>query len=118
MIDPQPRWTHTSRTKLTRAYEFVRLHEDSVLGQWWCLDLDSGRVRWQAPELAPDTIVAVSEGVILATGMRSSGPTTTTAGNWAISLETGELLWTDSEGVGLLTFLWLLLRGRTGDVAP
>ena len=117
MIDSQPRWIHASKAKLTGAYDFVRVHDTAVLGRWWCRDLATGELRWETLGLAPDTIVGIGDGVIVATETRSRGPTTTAVGTWAISVDTGEVLWSRSGGVGLLRLLWMALRGRTDDLA-
>ena len=99
MIDPSPHWEFTARYSLTKRYGHVRLFPGRVLGQWFCLDRQTGRRIWERWYFRPNAVVGVSEGVVVAGGE---------SGVYGIDLDTGRLLWT-SHGAGLWgTFLRLL----------
>ncbi len=99
MIDPSPRWEFTARYSLTKRFGHVRLLPDRVIGQWFSLDRSTGRRIWERLFLRPETVVGVSERVVVASGE---------FGVYGICSDTGHLLWT-SHGAGLWgTFVRLL----------
>lgn len=100
MISPAAAWTFTARHPLVQWYGHVQLLPDRVLGQWVCVERSAGKPLWEKRYHRPNTVVGVSEGVIIASEMRSDGPWTLDFGCYAISLETGDLLWV-SHGSGL-----------------
>lgn len=111
MIIERPTWTYEARCGLRQWYGHMQLLEKRALGQWLCLDVDSGTLLWERRYHRPNTVVGVSENVIVATEMRSDGPWTLTFGGYGISLETGELLWTSHAKPrwnGFLRFLDLI----------
>jgi hypothetical protein len=94
MVHQEPAWRYKTQHSLTLGYAYVHLLANHVLGQWFCVERDTGRVLWDRPVAEADSVIGVSEGVIVATETKTSGPGTYTYGVFAISLETGELLWT------------------------
>jgi outer membrane protein assembly factor BamB len=106
MVHETPAWRYQTEHSLTLGYGHVHLLPNHVLGQWFCVERESGQVLWDSPVAEADSVVGVSEGVIIATESRMSGPGTYTYGVFAISLETGKLLWTSHfarrSGRGLL----------------
>ena len=94
MVHETPVWRYQVEHSLSLGYGHVHLLPDHVLGQWFCVQRQSGRMLWDRQVVEADSVIGVSEGVIIATEMRMSGPATYSFGVFAISLETGELLWT------------------------
>src|SRR5579862_3812035 len=94
MVHATAAWRYRAEHWLSLGYGHVHLLPDHVLGQWFCVERQSGRMRWDRPVAKADSVIGVSEGVIIASEMRMSGPATYSYGVFAISLETGELLWT------------------------
>lgn len=94
MIEPTPRWTFASRHAVTQWYGHVHLLPNCVLGQWCCLERDSGKLVWEKRFHRPNTIRAVTDEVVVASETRSDGPWAADFGCYGISMRTGELLWT------------------------
>lgn len=95
MLASKARWEATPAQGLTQWYGHVHLLERVVVGQWFAADRTDGALQWEHRHGRANTIRAISEehSVIVATEMRSDGPWTADFGCYAISLETGELLW-------------------------
>jgi len=93
MVEDEPAWRTTPQHTLTLGYDHVHLLPRHVLGQWYCLERETGKVLWEKPISKADSVAGVSEGVIIATGTWESGASTSTFGVYGISLETGEVLW-------------------------
>ena len=53
VLDPEVHWTYSSPAKLTKMYGSVQLLEECALGQWCCIDRETGRLRWEAHDLEP-----------------------------------------------------------------
>ncbi|MCL4691301.1 MAG: hypothetical protein KJ060_02160 [Candidatus Hydrogenedentes bacterium] len=105
-----PRWTASPKHGLTQWYGHVHLLRDLVVGQWFATRRTDGTLVWEQRHPRANTVRDISEanGVILATETRSDGPWTADFGCYAISLETGELLWCNhgrGAGGGLLRIL-------------
>ena len=105
MLEEKPAWSFKSKRPLTRWFEHVHLLSDRVLGYWFCLDRSSGSRLWER-RLAPDEIVGIEDGVIVANERRRLSFSSTRYGCYGISLETGKLLWT-SHASGF--WGWILL---------
>lgn len=100
MLTESPQWTFASKRPLTQWYGHVQLLSTHVLGQWFCLDRESGERKWQRRMFRPNTIDGVESGVIVAIEMRADGPWTAAFGCYGISLENGGYLWiSHGEGV-------------------
>ena len=93
MISNSPAWEFSPENELVQWYGHVDFYGDRVLGQWFCLDAKSGRLLWERSMSAPNTVIGVTDGVIVASEMQSGGPWTLNFGCYGISLETGESLW-------------------------
>ncbi len=93
MIVDKPTWQFTARDALTDWYGHVHLSDGKAVGQWFCVDLQSGRRLWEHTFEGPNTICGISDGVIVATETKSGGPWTASFGAWGISVDTGKLLW-------------------------
>lgn len=121
MVRETPAWRYQAEHSLTLGYGYIHLLPNHVVGQWFCVQRESGRVLWDRPLAEADSIVGVSEGVIIATESRTSGPGTYTYGVFAISLETGELLWTSHiakrDHRGLVETLFSAIGIDTSDYA-
>lgn len=118
MIDPQPRWQFVAKRSLTKWYGHVHLLSDRALGQWFCLERESGEWLWERSICRANSIAGIAADVIVASEMRSDGPWTADFGCYGISLTTGELLWT-SHGSGTWgIFLRILdfVPGFTNDL--
>lgn len=100
MVHETPAWRYPTQHTITLGYGYVHLLPNQVLGQWFCVERESGRVLWDRKVSAADSVIGVSEGVIIATETRMSGPGTYTYGVFAVSLDTGELLWTSHTAKG------------------
>ena len=87
-------WHFDARHHLYQWYGRVQIVGRHAVGQWFCVDLDSGRCLWERRLPRANTIRAIADGVIVASEMRSDGPWTADFGVYAIALESGELLWT------------------------
>src|SRR5689334_17848721 len=94
MVHETPAWRYSTQHTITLGHGHVHLMPHHVLGQWFCVERESGRVLWDRKVSEADSVIGVSEGVIIATETRMSGPCTYTYGVFAIALETGEMLWT------------------------
>lgn len=94
MLEPTPHWRYVSKRPLTQWYGHVHLLKDHVVGQWFCLDRESGNLNWVRTFYRPNSVEGFSGGIIVATETRSDGPWTASFGCYGISLETGRLLWT------------------------
>jgi hypothetical protein len=94
MIEPTPQWSFDAGRAVYQWYGHVRILSDRVLGQWCCLDRETGRLIWQKNFWRPNTVRGVSEGVIVASETRHDGPWIADFGCYGICLETGDLLWT------------------------
>lgn len=118
MIEPTPKWQFTAARSLTQWYGRVQLHNHHVLGQWFCLDRETGKPLWERRFHRPNTIHGVSRDVIVASEMRSDGPWMYCFGCYGISLLTGKLLWTSHRsGIwGRLLRLCDFVPGFTNDV--
>lgn len=121
MVQETPAWSYTAGHSLTLGYGNVQLLPNHVLGQWFCVERESGGALWDRPVAQAESVVGVSEGVIIATESRTSGPGTYTYGVFALSLETGELLWTShiakSDRRGLVERIFSALGVDTSDHA-
>jgi len=106
MIRKSPAWKFTSKNGLVQWYGNVNFYGDRVLGQWFCLDAKSGRLLWERRMSGPNTVVGVTNRVIIASETRSDGPWTLDFGCYGISLETGEMLW-DSKYISYPAGGWL-----------
>lgn len=93
MLMPDPTFRFRPRHSLTQWYGHVHLLDDRVVGQWFCLNRATGQCQWERTHARPNTFVGAAEGVIIASEMRSDGPWTATFGCYALSLDTGDLLW-------------------------
>ncbi len=47
MIVDKPSWRFTARDTLTDWYGHVHLVDGKAIGQWFCVDLQSGRRLWE-----------------------------------------------------------------------
>jgi len=112
MIRESPAWEFSSKNGLVQWYGNVDFYGDRVLGQWFCLDAESGRLLWERSMPAPNTVVGVTNGVIIASEMQSGGPWTLDFGCYGISLETGEMLW-DSKYLSYPADGWLSRMFKT-----
>jgi hypothetical protein len=74
-------------------YGHVELLKRHVVGQWFCLDRDSGSCFWDRRFWRINAIQAVADGVIVGSETRSDGPWTAGFGCYGIDLETGKLRW-------------------------
>lgn len=118
MLNPQPAWTFASKRPLTQWYGHVHLLPDVAVGQWFCVDRDSGELKWQRRYFRPTTIVGFDSDVIVASEMRSDGPWTASFGCYGISLADGRLLWTSHRaGIWGRLVRWLdFIPGFTNDL--
>lgn len=94
MLEEQFLWRTTARHSVIPAYSHVHLLADRVLGQWFCLERETGKPLWDQASAEWDSVLGVSEGVIVATGVEIRRPFSGTFGAFGIALQTGELLWT------------------------
>ena len=94
MLDEAPLWTFSSDKPLSQWYDHVHLMPDHVVGQWLCLQRQSGDLMWQRSFRRPNTVRGIDSGIIVASETRSDGPWTADFGCYGISLESGALLWT------------------------
>jgi hypothetical protein len=121
MVHEPPVWRYQAEHSLIRGYGHVLLLPHHVLGQWFCVERASGRVLWDHPVAEADSVIGVSEGVIIATQTVERGPGCTTYGVYAISLETGDLLWTSHiakrDRRGLLETIFSAIGVDTSDYA-
>ena len=101
MIDREPAWRFTSDRQLTQWYGHVQLLPSCAIGQWFCVDRQSGDLKWQRQHFRANSICGFDSGVIVAYEMRSDGPWTAGFGCYGLSLESGELVWS-SHGTGLI----------------
>lgn len=62
MIESTPHWTFTARHPFTQSYGHVHLLPGHALGQWFCVDRDTGRLLWERSFTRPDSIRAVADG--------------------------------------------------------
>lgn len=95
MFNPEPAWTIRAQAPLTQWYGHVRLLEDSALGQWIRVSLDSGEIIWERSYARANHICGVAKRTIIASEMRSGGPWTADFGVYALDLGDGEPLWTN-----------------------
>ncbi len=93
MIEPTPHWTFNARPTLTQWYGHVHLLPGHALGQWFCVDRDTGRLLWERSFTRPNSVSGVADDMIVATETVSRGPGTWSAGCYGISLADGRLLW-------------------------
>jgi outer membrane protein assembly factor BamB len=100
MVHETPAWRYQTQHTITLGYGHVHLLPNHVLGQWFCVEREGGRVLWDRKVSAADSVIGVSEGVVIASETRMSGPCTYTFGVFAVSLDTGELLWTSHTAKG------------------
>ena len=101
MIDPEPVWRFSSARQLTQWYGHVQLLPRCAVGQWFCLDRNSGDLKWQRQHFRANSICGIDSGVIVAYEMRSDGPWTAGFGCYGLSLESGGLIWA-SHGTGIM----------------
>jgi hypothetical protein len=94
VIDPLPRWRFELNVEGQDIPQHAVFIGDSIVGPWFRLERETGRPIWCRSRPMPDAIYAVSREVILAGETVSQGPGTYTAGIYAISWSTGEVLWT------------------------
>jgi len=100
MLKATPIWSFESKRPLTRWFDHVRILPDYVVGQWFCLDRQSGSANWER-NLKPDEIVDIAGGVIVANERRRLNFSSLRYGCYGIALETGNVLWA-SHSSGLL----------------
>ncbi len=121
MVHESPAWCYQAQHSLTLGYGHVHLLPEHVLGQWFCVERASGRALWDRAVCQADSVLGVSEGVIIASETRMSGPCTYTHGVFAIGLDTGEMLWTShtspSDGRGFVGALMKWFGIATEDHA-
>ena len=100
MLEETPAWTFTFKRPLYRWNEYVHLLPQRIVGYWFCLDRSSSRRLWKRRFARLDHIVGIENGVIIASE-RSPILASELAGCgvYAISLETGHLLWTHASGL-------------------
>ncbi|MCH7501365.1 MAG: hypothetical protein IH886_15430 [Nitrospinae bacterium] len=51
MIRKSPAWESTSKNGLVQWYGNVDFYGDRILGQWFCLDAESGRLLWEKGQI-------------------------------------------------------------------
>ena len=98
MIDRDPVWRFSSDRQLTQWYGHVQLLPSCAIGQWFCVDRQSGDLKWQRQHFRASSICGFDSGVIVAYEMRSDGPWTAGFGCYGLSLESGELVWSSHAG--------------------
>ncbi|QDV56245.1 PQQ-like beta-propeller repeat protein [Rosistilla oblonga] len=108
MLNETPHWSFYAKRPLTRWFEHVRLLTDKVVGQWFCLDRQTGAVLWER-NLRPDEIVDITDGVIVANERRRHSFSSERYGCYGVLLDTGKLLWTSNS-----SGLWEGLRRLAG----
>ena len=101
MIDREPAWRFTSDRQLTQWYGHVQLLPSCAIGQWFCVDRQSGDLKWQRQHFRANSICGCDSGAIVAYEMRSDGPWTAGFGCYGLSLESGKLIWS-SHGTGIV----------------
>lgn len=94
MVESNPRWSFAAGREVYQWYGHVQLLPDRVLGQWCCLERETGRGIWQRNYWRPNTVRGVSERVVVASETRSDGPWTADFGCYGICMKSGNLLWT------------------------
>lgn len=95
MLAIEPKWAHQTHTSPTRWYGRVKLLPNRVLGQWMCLDRESGKLLWRRNYWRPNTVDGIDGGVVVASESRQDGPMLPgNYGCYGISVETGFLRWT------------------------
>lgn len=95
MLREVPAWTVVAQRCLTQGYGYVRLMRRHALGEWICVERDTGGVLWEHEFDRPNSISGVADDVIVATENLSVG----LGGNgsfhgYGLELETGHLVWT------------------------
>ncbi len=93
MLARAPAWEHRSDRSLVQGYGHVHLFDSHVLGQWFCLERESGRLLWQGDGHGMTDISGHAHGIVVATEMVSSGPGTYSRGCKAMRVESGALAW-------------------------
>lgn len=93
MIREEPSWTFRRESGLTQYYGNVETFGDRVVGQWFCLDADTGIPVWQREMSCPNMTTGVADGIIVATEFVIQGPASYSRGVYGLSLDTGETLW-------------------------
>lgn len=109
MTDITEKWRYRSNRPLTKWYGNVGFYENRVLGQWVCLDRESGRLLWQHDFVRPNSVVGVSGSVIVATEWRFDGPSMSCFGCYGIDLETGAIIWVSHRRSGIVNTLLTLV---------
>ena len=92
MLSELPAWRYDAPHPLTE-WDRVRLLPDRVLGTWFTLERDTGKLCWRVTHEGPNLVVGIDRDVVIATQMNSGGPWSAASGTFAISLESGALLW-------------------------
>ncbi len=92
-FDVKMRWAVTARYGLHQWYGSVRILGEVALGQWICVDLQTGECLWEHRLGRPNTVAGSSQGIIVASETRSDGPWTLGFGLYGIDAKTGTLLW-------------------------
>jgi hypothetical protein len=87
------RWGYKSKRSLTKLYGKVEVFGDHVLGQWFCLDRVNGKLLWESNPLRANSVVGVSDFIVVATECRSDAPATYCYGCYGIHIETGAVEW-------------------------
>ena len=104
-MDPPPidaagsirrRWTHTRGLgrQVARGYSKATFCGDAVIGTWFCLDAETGQLRWSRWHLRPDFISGFVGGNVIATELVEG------SGVWAFRLSDGRCAWAN-HGTGL-----------------
>ena len=93
MIASEPKWHYRREAGLTQHYGHVDTYDDAVLGQWFCLDAESGAVRWERDMTCPNAVTDVADGVIVCSEFVIQGPSSYSRGVYGLSLDTGEQVW-------------------------
>jgi outer membrane protein assembly factor BamB len=93
VVQADLRWRFDAGRSLYQWYGSVQIVDRYALGQWFCVDLDTGNCLWEKRFGRANTICGVTDGVIIASETRSDGSWTVDFGVYAFSLESGNPLW-------------------------
>lgn len=96
----EPRWSYSTPLGLSKWYGHVDYYDQYVIGQWFVLDSETGKLYWSRQFFRPTTICGFANDVIVATETRSDGPWTADFGIYGIDARSGSLRWVN-HGRGL-----------------